>query len=137
MHAFVKSYIQGYALCQQMKVNTYPSVPPLTPIKANPHVYLFSTVTIDFITDLPESNRYNVLYIVVDYGLTKTIVLIPWIKTIDTIGTVRLYYDNIYQRFGLLNRIILDRGQQFLSQVFQEINKQLEVISSMSTAFYL
>ena len=101
-----------------MKVNTYLSAPPLVPIKADPHAYPFLIVTMDFITDLPESNRYNVLYIVVDYGLTKTIVLIPWIKTINTIGTVRLYYDNIYQRFGLLNRIILDRGPQFLSQVF-------------------
>ena len=64
----------------------------------------------DFITDLPESNRYNTLYIVVDHNLTKIIVLISCTKTIDAIGTVRLYYDNIYWRFGLLNRIISDRG---------------------------
>ena len=118
MYVFVKSYIQGCALCQQMKVNTYPLAPLLAPIKADPYAYPFSIVTMDFITDLPESNRYNVLYIVVDYGLTKTIVLIPWIKTIDTIGTVRLYYDNIYWRFGPSNRIILDREPQFLSQIF-------------------
>ena len=60
MHAFVKSYVQGCALCQQMKVNTHPSAPPLAPIKADPHAYLFSIVTMEFITDLPESNRYNV-----------------------------------------------------------------------------
>ena len=120
-----------------MKVNTHSLAPSLASIKADPHIYPFSTVTIDFITDLPELNGYNTLYIAVDYDLTKTIVLILYIKTIDTIGIVRLYYDNIYQRFGLLNRIILDRGPQFLSQVFQEMNKQLEVISSMSTAFYL
>ena len=45
-----------------MKVNTHPSAPPLAPIKANPYAYSFSTVTIDFITDLPESNGYNTLY---------------------------------------------------------------------------
>ena len=64
----------------------------------------------DFITDLLESNRYNVLYIVVDHNLIKTIVLILYTKTIGAIGTAKLYYDNIYWRFGLLNRIILDRG---------------------------
>ena len=90
-----------------MKVNTHPSAPPLAPIKANPHAYLFSTVTIDFITDLPESNRYNILYVVVDYNLTKIIVFILYIKTIRI---VRLYYNNVYQRFGLPNRIILDKG---------------------------
>ena len=49
----------------------------------------------DFITDLPELNRYNALYIVVDYDLTKTIVLIPCTKTIDAIGIAKLYHDNI------------------------------------------
>ena len=123
MHAFVKSYIQGCTLCQQIKVNTHLLVPPLASIKADPHTYPFSTVTMDFITDLLESNRYNILYIVVDYNLIKVIVLISCIKTIDAIRTARLYHDNIYQKFGLPNRIILDRGPQFSSQIFQEINK--------------
>ena len=101
-----------------MKVNTHLSAPPLASIKADPHTYPFSIVTMDFITDLPESNRYNVLYIVVDHNLTKAIVLILYIKTIDAIGTARLYHDNVYWRFGLPNRIISDRGPQFSSQVF-------------------
>ena len=63
----------------------------------------------DFITDLSESNGYKTLYIVVDYDLIKTIVLILYTKTIDTIGIAKLYHDNVYQRFGLPNRIILDR----------------------------
>ena len=96
MHTFVKNYVQGCALCQQMKVNTHPSAPPLAPIKANPYAYPFSTVTMDFITDLPESNGYNALYVVVDHDLTKAIVLIPCTKTIDAIGTARLYHDNVY-----------------------------------------
>ena len=87
MHIFVKSYVQGCALYQQMKVNTHPSAPPLAPIKADPHAYLFSTVTMDFITDLPESNRYNALYVIVDHDLTKAIVLILYTKTIDVNGT--------------------------------------------------
>ena len=106
-----------------MKVNIHPSAPPFVPIKANPHIYPFSTVTMNFITDLPESNGYNALYVVVDHDLTKAIVLIPYTQTIDAIGTARLYHDNVYRRFGLLNRIISDRGPQFSSQVFQEINK--------------
>ena len=119
-----------------MKVNTYPSASPLVPIKADPHAYPFSTVTMDFITNLLESNEYNALYVVVDHDLTKAIVLIPCTKTVDAIGTARLYHDNVYRRFGLPNRIISDRGLQFSSQVFQEMNKWLGVISSMSTAFH-
>ena len=79
-----------------MKVNTHPSAPPLALIKANPYAYLFSTVTIDFITDLPELNGYNTLYIVMDHNLTKAIVLILCIKIINAIGIARLYHNNIY-----------------------------------------
>ena len=67
----------------------------------------------DFITNLPKSNRYNTLYIVVDHDLIKAIVLNLCTKTINAIGTARLYYNNVYQRFGLSNRIISDRGPQF------------------------
>ena len=93
-----------------MKVNTHLSTPPFAPIKANPHAYPFLTVTMDFITNLPESNGYNALYVAVDHDLKKVIVLIPCTKTIDAIGTAKLYHDNVYQRFRLPNRIILDRG---------------------------
>ena len=106
-----------------MKVNIYPSVPSLVPIKADSYIYSFSTVTIDFITDLPELNGYNTLYIIVDHDLTKAIVLILCTKTIDIIRTAKLYYNNVYWKFRLLNKIILDKGPQFLSQVFQKMNK--------------
>ena len=90
-----------------MKVNTHPLAPPLTLTKADPYTYPFSTVTIDFITDLLELNGYNALYVVVDYDLIKIIVFILYIKIIRI---ARLYYNNIYQRFKLSNRIILDKG---------------------------
>ena len=70
-----------------MKVNTHLSVTSLASIKANSYIYLFLTVIIDFITDLPELNGYNALYIVVDHNLTKAIVFILYIKTIDVIST--------------------------------------------------
>ena len=93
-----------------MKVNPHPLAPSLAPIKADSYIYPFSIVTMDFITELLESNRYNTLYIVVNHNLTKAIVLITCTKTINTIRTARLYHDNVYWRFGLSNRIILDRG---------------------------
>ena len=79
-----------------MKVNTHLSALSLTLIKADPYAYLFLIVTMNFITNLPESNGYNALYVVVDHDLTKAIVLIPCTKIIDAIGTARLYHDNVY-----------------------------------------
>ena len=68
-------------------------------IKVNSYIYLFLTIIINFITDLLESNRYNILYIVMNHNLTKTIVLILYIKIIDIIrieklGLESLHYNN-------------------------------------------
>ena len=79
-----------------MKVNTHLLAPFLAPIKANPYAYPFLTVTMDFIANLPESNRYNTLYVVVNHDLTKAIVLILCTKIINTIETAKLYYNNVY-----------------------------------------
>ena len=73
-----------------MKVNIYLLALPFAPIKVNSYTYLFLTVIIDFITDLLKLNRYNTLYIVINYNLTKTIVLILYTKIINIINTKKL-----------------------------------------------
>ena len=80
MSAFVRNYVGGCALCQQMKVNTHLIVPPLMPIPGNKDARPFSTITMDFITELPESEGYNSLFVVVDYNLTM-LALLPTMLT--------------------------------------------------------
>lgn len=90
----------------------------------------------DFITDLPMSQGYDTLMVVVDHDVTKGIVLIPTVKTIDAIGTAALYHAHIYRRYGLPNRIISDRGPQFSSLVFQTLCSRLGIQSKLSTAYH-
>ncbi|KAI5120859.1 hypothetical protein M0805_008232 [Coniferiporia weirii] len=90
----------------------------------------------DFITDLPPSNNYNSIMVVVDHDSSKGIILIPCTKTLDTLGTAKLYHDNIYWHFGLPRHIISDRGPQFASQVFQTLCTRLGIKSKLSTAYH-
>lgn len=136
MSRFVTKYCAGCALCQQNKVNTHPTAPPLNPIVADVKALPFSTVNMDFITDLPESLGFTSLLVVVDHDLTKGIVLIPCTKEVTAMDTAQLYHDNVYRRFGLPQRIISDRGPQFAAKVFQELCKKLGIKSSMSTAYH-
>ncbi|KAI5121093.1 hypothetical protein M0805_001951 [Coniferiporia weirii] len=55
----------------------------------------------DFITDLPLSNNYNSIMVVVDHNSSKGIVLILCTKTLNALGTAKLYHENVYRRFGL------------------------------------
>jgi RNase H-like domain found in reverse transcriptase/Reverse transcriptase (RNA-dependent DNA polymerase)/Integrase zinc binding domain len=54
MTTFIRNYVAGCTTCQQMKVNTHPTAPPLLPIKSTA-TRPFELVTTDFITDLPST----------------------------------------------------------------------------------
>ncbi|KAI5115521.1 hypothetical protein M0805_004682 [Coniferiporia weirii] len=96
----------------------------------------FQSVSMDFITDLPLSNHYDSIMVVVDHDSSKGIILIPCTKTLDALGTAKLYHDNVYKRFGLPKCIISDRGPQFASQVFQTLCARLSIKSKLSTAYH-
>ena len=67
------------------------------PIKADSDALPFSTISMDFITDLPESDGYTALYVVVDHNLSKGIVLIPCTKEETALSTAGLYHDHVYR----------------------------------------
>src|ERR1700724_278478 len=123
-------------LCQQMKVNTHPSSPGLFPIQAQPNATPFFQVTCDFITDLPVSDGFDSLMVVVDHGSTKGVISIPCNKTIDTEQTALNYIEHVYKQFGLPTSFLSDRGPQFSSKVFKEMARQLGIKTLQSTAYH-
>ena len=90
----------------------------------------------DFITDLPTSQNYDSILVMVDQGLSKGVILIPCNKTITAEETAEILLNNLYKRFGLPNKIISDRGPQFASKAFVELLKLLGIKSALSTAFH-
>jgi hypothetical protein len=135
MYIFIKKYVEGCAKCQQMKINTHPTSPPITPIKSN-STRPFSQISMDFITDLPENEGFDSILVVVDHGLTKGVIFIPCNKTIDALGTADLLLHHVYKRFGLPDTIISDRGPQFAAKVFRELGTLLGIKLAMSTAYH-
>src|SRR5258708_3040595 len=92
IHQYIKNYLKGCGLCQQMKVNTHPANRPLMPIKSEVHSP-FHQVTCDFIMDLPPSNGFDSVMVMVDHGLLKGVIYIPCNKTITTEEKAQFYID--------------------------------------------
>ena len=90
----------------------------------------------DFITDLPPTNGFDSILVIVDQGLTKGIILLPCTKTITAEETAELLLNNLYKRFGLPDKIISDRGPQFASRAFVELMKLLGIKSALSMAYH-
>jgi len=90
----------------------------------------------DLITDLPNSEGYDSVMIVVDHGLMKGVILFPTNKTQTAAKTANMLLDRLYSRFGLPDKFISDRGPQFAAKAFRELLKLLEIKSSLSTAYH-
>jgi len=136
MAAFVTKYVQGCATCQQFKVQTHPQRPALIPIESTMS-RLFGQVGIDFMTDLPPSEDFDSIMVVVDHGLRKGVILTPCSKTgLTASHTAQLYIDNVYARFRLPDKMISDRGPQFDSQFWKELCDALQIKHAMTTAFH-
>ena len=105
LSTFVKHFIAGCAVCQQNKVNTHPTVPPLCLILSTISLP-FKQLSVDLITDLPVSSGFDSVMVVVDHGLTKGVILAPCSKTIDAAGIAQLFFDFIFKRFGLHDTLI-------------------------------
>jgi len=92
-------------------------------------------ISMDLITQLPKSNGYNAICVIVD-RLTKRAYFISinnWFLSKDM---VQLLYDKVYPLHGLPLQIILDRGVQYLAKLFQEWCQILGIESTMLTAYH-
>uniref|UniRef100_A0A0W0FUN7 Reverse transcriptase-rnase h-integrase n=1 Tax=Moniliophthora roreri TaxID=221103 RepID=A0A0W0FUN7_MONRR len=136
MVKFVKSFIDRCTVCQQMKINTHPTKVALHPVDTTPNATPFHIITMDLITDLPESDGFDTIMVVVDHSSSKEAIFIPCTKKLDAPQAAELLLQNIYKRYGLPDKIISDRDPRFAAMVFQETMKLLGVKHAMSTAYH-
>ena len=122
-------------VCQQNKSNTHPTVPPLTPIRST-STQLFQQISCDLITDLPFSEGFDSLLVMVNHGLTKGVILCPTKKTITAEGIANLFFHKVFLHFGLYNKIISNRGPQFALAFTKELRKLLNYNLSLSAAYH-
>ena len=64
-------------------------------------------ITIDFITGLPISQGYDVIMVVVDQ-FTKYVIAVPTTGEISSMGTAKLFCNNVWKQFGIPRKVISD-----------------------------
>jgi len=117
---FVHQFVAACATCQANKVNTHPTVPGLCPISSFASC-LFQQISCNMITDLSLSSSFDSVLVVVNHGLMKGVIFIPCNKSIDAAGIAALFFKHIFARFGLHDKVILDRSPQFASAFVKEL----------------
>jgi len=89
----------------------------------------------DFITDLPKSDGYDTILVVID-RLTKMSHFIPCAKDPDAQQFANLFMKEIIRLDGQPHDIITDRGTLFTSDLWKETTGKLGIERRLSTAFH-
>jgi hypothetical protein len=118
-----------------MKSDTHPVTPPLVQI-ASIATRPFSQVSVDLITDLPPCDGFDSVMVMVDHGLTKGVILCACKKTITSEGVAQLFFKKVFLHFGLHDKVISDRGPQFLSKFSKELTRLLDYEIAPSVTYH-
>jgi hypothetical protein len=110
MSTDIKSFVTSCDICQQIKHRRHAPYGMLQPIPIPDQP--FEVVTMDFITDLPESNGYNAIFVIID-KLTKYAFFIPCTTQLSEKERAKLFFDNLVCHVGLPRQIISDRDTRW------------------------
>ena len=103
MTSFVKDYISRCDRCARFKGTNQAPFGTLNPLEA-PHMP-WVDITVDFTTDLPLSNGYDSILVVID-RFSKEVEFIPMTKTVTALETAKLYLFNMWKNHGLPRSIV-------------------------------
>jgi len=125
--------VKGCDSCQRNKNCKEQPAGKLMPnsISERPRTY----ISADFITKLPLAQGYNSILVVVD-RLTKMVHFIPTMERTSAKGLTRLFRDNVWKLYRLLQSIISNRGPQFMAELIRELNRMLGIKNKMLIVFY-
>ena len=89
-------------------------------------------MSVDLISELPESQGYNAICVFVDH-FTKQIHVILTHTTVTSQGMAKLYRDYVFKFHGIPRKLIHDRGLQFESKFMKELYKLLSIETNLSS----
>ncbi len=129
----VTAYVKSCQVCAQSKIpKELPSglLQPL-PIPQRP----WSHLSIDFVTDLPPSNHFTTILVIID-RFSKSCRLIPFKGLPTAMETAQALFHHVFRVYGLPEDIVSDRGKQFTSQVWRAFCKQLDINVSLTSGYH-
>ena len=128
----VEQYVKSCVTCQQNRTQFRKEAGLLRPMSIPTKCW--ESVSMDFMTHLPESKGFDSIMVVVD-RVSKMAHFVPTRDTATTQEIGRLYFDKVVKHHGMQKSIILDRDPKFTSRFWRAFWKKFGTELKMSTAF--
>ncbi len=129
----VKNYVRSCDTCSRSKDNRHKPYGFLNPLDIPNKPW--TSISMDFITDLPSSNGFTCIFVVTD-RFTKMGHFIPFPKVPSATDTASAFMNNIFRIHGLPTEIISDRGTQFTSKFWTAICQSLNINMKPASPFH-
>jgi len=123
MEEWVRNYVWTCDACQRNKTARHKKYGKLVPLEIPSRPW--EQISMDFITDLPNVKGYNQCWVIVE-RFTKMAHFIP-LKNRKAKELALIFVREIWRLHGLPKRIVSDRYTEFMSSLWSEVMKLLEV----------
>ena len=130
----VGKYMKGCDMCQRMKNRTEKVVGKLKLSKVLEKLWIY--LMVDFITKLLLVARKDTILVVCN-RLSKITHFVATTERTSAERLARLFKDNIWKLYRLLESVVSDRRPQFAVELTKELNKMLEIEMKLLTVFHL
>src|SRR5882762_8671467 len=129
----IKRYVSTCNICQKAKPRRHAPAGLLQPIPILSQP--FKVVSMDFIPELPLSDGFNNVLVIVD-KLTKYRIFIPTTTNITEVETTALFFKHVISKFGIPRQVILDRDTRWHGEFWKEICNRMGMIRSLTIAYH-
>ena len=129
----IKVFVNTCDVCQKIKPRRHGPVGLLQsiPVPSQP----FEVVSMDFIPELPTSNGFDNVLVIVD-KLTKYAIFVPTTTRITEVETARLFFKHVISKFGIPRQIISDRDTRWRGDFWKETCRLMGMKRSLTTSYH-
>ena len=129
----VEAYVRSCDTCAKNKVVCHTPYGLLSPLAIPTR--LWSSVSLDWITDLPPSHYHDAILVVVE-RLTKMAVFILTTKSMSAADVAALFLREVVRVHGLPESLISDRDTVFTSHFWRRLIELLGIKANRSSTFH-
>lgn len=133
MRMFIKRFVSTCDVCQRNKKPRHKPYGLYVPVPAPEAPW--SSISVDFITQLPPSQGFNAIFVAVD-RLTKMAHFVPTTGTVDADALATLFLNHIVSAHGLPDEILTDRGTVFTAEYTRHFLSALHIQQNTTTAYH-
>ena len=129
----INTFVTTCDVCQKTKPRRHGPMGLLQPIPILSQP--FEVVSMDFIPELPTSNGFNNILVIVD-KLTQYAIIIPTTMRVNEVETARLFFKHVVSKFGIPRQVILDRDTRWRGDFWKEICRLMGMRWSLTTSYH-